>query len=142
MKTKHTLIIAALTLFAGAAFAGLSQPAPVTIDLVNGFAQGDQLSARNAKNDVEYIGCGIRATELLDGTVFQFGFCQAADADGVQLTCFTQNPDLIDAMKATSDYAFITFSFTEIGEDEYDCRRIGYSTQSFYLPNTTTKGKN
>jgi hypothetical protein len=141
VKIRYPLIIAVLTLSTGVVYAGLSQPAPVVIDLVNGFAQGDQLTARTADNDFEYIGCGIRLTQDGIGGIFEFGFCQAADSGGVQLTCFTQDAGLLDAMKAASDYAFITFSFVETSPDQYDCSRIGFSTQSFYLPDPNIKAK-
>ena len=137
MKTKYLLSIAVLTLVAGIASAGLKQPAPVSVDLVNMMAFGDQVAARIAKDDVSFIGCGIRVFD--DGVnAFSFGFCQAADSEDVEFVCVTQNPNLLDAMEATSAFAFITFNWDENGE----CTRVGFSTQSFYLPNFTTKGKN
>ena len=38
--------------------------------------------------------------------------------------------DLLDAIKATADFSFVTFSWNEAGQ----CIRIGFSTQSFYIP--------
>ena len=141
MKIRYLLSIAALTLIAGVASAGLKQPAPVTIDLTNMFASGDQVTARIAPDDVTFIGCGIRVID--DGVnPFSFGFCQAGDSAEVQITCFTQNADLLDAMKATSAYAFITFGWRDDGGGGAECIRIGFSTQSIYVPNFTTKGKN
>ena len=135
MKVKY-LLIALLTAFAGAAYAGLTQPAVVEVDLVGGFAQGDQVTARTAKEDNVFIGCGIRIFD--NGVPFTFGFCQAEDSDGDHIICVTQEPGLLEAMRSTSAYAFITFSWDENDE----CTRIGFSTQSFYLPNFTTKGQN
>ena len=137
MKIRNLLSITALTLMAGVTFAGLVQPAAVIVDLDNEFAQGDQWTARISKNDVEFIGCGIRLFDFGSGS-FEFGFCQAADSDDVSIFCSTQNADLISAIRATSAFAFVTFSLDVNGE----CTRIGFSTQSFYLPNFTTKGKN
>ena len=126
---------------AGVAFAGLKQPAPVLVDLVNMGAQGDQVTARIAADDVSFIGCGFSIID--DGVIppFEFGFCQAGDSEENQITCFTQNANLIDAIKATSAFAFITFSWQDDGSGGADCTRVGSSTQSFYLPNFTTKGK-
>ena len=138
MKIRNLLSIAALMLIAGGAYAGLTLPAPVLIDLDLMIAQGDQATARNSKNDVELIGCGIRVFDDGMGGSFSFGFCQATDSDGVEGFCSTQRADMLDAMKATSAFAFITFGWDANGE----CTRIGYSTQSFYLPNFTTKGSN
>ena len=119
------------------AFGGATQPAPVMIDLVNRAAQGDMWTARSSKNANELIGCGVRTFDNGGGGQFEFGFCQAVDADGVEAFCFTESPELADAVKAISDYSFITFSWDEDGE----CTRIGSSTQSFYLPRHTTKGE-
>ncbi len=60
MKLRNIFSIAALLMIAGGAYAGLSQPAEVIVDLDNMFAQGDQHAARTAKDDVSFIGCGIR----------------------------------------------------------------------------------
>jgi hypothetical protein len=40
-------------------------------------------------------------------------------------------------MRATSAFAYIDFSWDEDG----NCTRVRYSTQSFYLPRFTTKGE-
>jgi len=136
MRAKYLLSTVALTLLAGAAYAGLFQPAPVFVDLVNRTAQGDQLTARVADNDVEFIGCGIRIFDA-DNQPFEFGVCQAVDSAEIAVFCSTQSPALLEAMRSTSAYAFITFSWDEFGE----CTRIGFSTQSFYLPNPNIKPK-
>ena len=130
MKTKRLLSVTILTLLAGFAYAGLVQPAPVSVDLVNMFAQGDQFTARTSAGDTELIGCGTRSIDNGTGNPFGFGFCQAADAEGDEITCFTQRDKLMDEMRATSAYAYITFAWDENG----DCVSVGFSTQSFYLP--------
>jgi len=134
MKIKHLFPIATLALMAGVASAGLVQPAPITVDLDNGVALGDQWTARTANNDVEFIGCGIRVFDD-GGNPFTFGFCQAGDSDEIQITCFTENADLLDSINAVSDFAFITFTWVDDGSGGAECIRIGSSTQSFYLPN-------
>lgn len=137
MRVKYILSTVALTVLAGAAYAGLVQPAPVLVDLQNGFAQGDQLAARIADNDVELIGCGIRVIADESGP-FEFGFCQATDSAGLIAFCTTLNPSLLESMRSTSAYAFITFAW-DINDGE--CIRIGFSTQSFYLPDPNIKPK-
>jgi hypothetical protein len=91
-------------------------------------------TARTADNDVEFIGCGTRVVDV-GGDPFLFGFCQAQDADENKIVCFTQNQDLLDAMKSPSDFSFITFSWVDDGSGGIECIRIGFSTQSIYLPN-------
>jgi len=142
MKIRHLITTTTiLTLLAGVAFAGLKQPAPVEVDLVNMFAFGDQVSARNAKDDVSFIGCGIRVFD--DGVFppFAFGFCQAGDSEENQIVCFTESPNLLNAMGAENDFSFITFSWQDDGFGGAECTRVGFSTQSFYLPKFKTKGK-
>ena len=122
-------------LITGVVSAGLIQPARVIVEedpSGGGFAFGDMASARFANNDIEFIGCGIR---VFSGG-FSFGFCQARDADGQRGFCSTEDPELLAAMHATSDNSFLTFAWDENEE----CTRIGFSTQSFYIP--TESGKN
>lgn len=140
MITRICLSIFAL-LFAPLLPAGFTQPAPVEVTINqdgSGSASGDMVTARFADNDVELIGCGIRAFFLPDGTNYQTGFCQARDADEASGVCYTDNAVLLDALKAGADYSFITFEWDENEE----CTRIGFSTQSFYIPeHTDKKGK-
>lgn len=141
MRTKNILFTIALTVIAGGAYAGFVQPVAVDVDLVNMTAIGDQLTARTSANDIEHIGCGTRYFDDGTGNAFRFGFCQAVDADGDEITCFTQLDSLIDEMRASSAYAFITFNWQDDGSSGAECIRVGFSTQSFYLPDPNIKGK-
>lgn len=91
------------------------------------------VTARFSDNYGEFIGCGVRVFEDGASSAFEFGFCQAEDADGERGFCNTQNAALLQAMKSTSDFSFTTFSWNADGE----CTRIGFSTQSFYIPELT-----
>lgn len=122
----------ALVLSSSTALAGFTQPAPVAVDVAERLATGDMATSRYTKGET-LIGCGVRAVVTPAGVV-TFGFCQARDAEGDEIVCFTENPELLNVMKATSAFAFIVFSWTESEEGEAECRRIGFSTQSFYLP--------
>ena len=130
---KKLLILATAVLCSSAAFAGLKQPQPVVVDLVAQTAFGDMLTAANSDNDVEFIGCGTRRIDDGMGFSFRFGFCQASDADGNQITCFTQNDNLLDEMRASNDFSFVTFSWEDDGFGNLTCNRVGFSTQSFYI---------
>ena len=132
MKVIRVVFIGILVFFSAVSVAGLVQPADVIITLEtdgSGSAQGDMVTARFADNDVEFIGCGIRLFDFGSG-VFEFGFCQAEDSSETSAFCSTQNADLLESMRATADFSFVTFSFDTAGE----CTRIGFSTQSFYIP--------
>lgn len=141
MKAK--LIVAGiLAFFSSIALAGFTQPQSVVVDLDNGTAFGDMYTARTSANDVEFIGCGIRVFDDGAGGTFSFGFCQAGDSEGTEITCFTQNSGLLDTLRTMADFSFVTFSWVDDGAGNIDCSRIGFSTQSFYVPNFTTKGTN
>lgn len=137
MKIRNLLSMAVMMLLATVAYAGYQQPAPVMVDLVTMHAQGDQNTARTAADDVSFIGCGVRLYDDGVNPPSAWGFCQAGDSEENQITCFTQSSILLSIMGAVSDYSYITFNWDE----NEQCTFIGYSTQSFYLPNVTAKGK-
>jgi len=131
MKIRYVLLTLLLTFTSTVTFAGFTQPQKVQVNLEQRTALGDMFTARFEKDDAVFIGCGIRASSTGEDTANYFGFCQALDSEGDQISCFTNNRELLDTMKATSDFSFVTFSW-----DENDsCTRIGFSTQSFYIPN-------
>ncbi len=130
MKISKILPVLAIACVAFTASAGLLQPAPVTVDLDNRTASGDMVNARFTNNDIDFIGCGTRHIQNGDGTVTSFGFCQAQDAEEETITCFSFNEELVARMSNGNDYSFITFNWDENDE----CTRVGFSTQSFYMP--------
>lgn len=133
MRTKQLFAAAVLALGSSAALAGLVMDQPVTVTVNadgSGSAAGNMVTARFSKNDVEFIGCGVRRTDDGAGGLNVFAFCQAADAANVQGFCTTTNPGLLQSIGDIDDFSFITFSWTAAGE----CRSIGSSTQSFYIP--------
>ena len=132
MKLTRVLLTACLSLISATAMAGKSQPAPVTIDLVNRVASGDMVAARFSSNEEELIGCGVRYYEDAGGAI-TYAFCQArldASETGLIL-CSTFNTELIEAIQSISAFSFVTFSWNEDNE----CTRIGNSSQSMYIPN-------
>jgi hypothetical protein len=133
MQMKQLIPVGMLALGSSVAMAGLVNTAPVTVTLNpdgSGSASGSMTTARFSKNEVEYIGCGVRRFDNGAGGVLVFGFCQAADAANVQGFCETEKPGLIASIGDQDDYSFISFSWNADG----DCTGIGNSTQSFYIP--------
>ncbi|MEQ1929174.1 MAG: hypothetical protein ABL957_01400 [Parvularculaceae bacterium] len=132
----------ALAAASTAALAGFTQPAEVDVipnvspDPAGGLAQGDMTSARYDKDPDVYIGCGIRKFITGGGAVVSTGFCQARDAADQQIVCTTTNADLLDAISSSGDFGFVTFSWNGAGTEAEaaECRRIGFSNQSLYLP--------
>ena len=138
MRMAYVLSIIFLLVVSASSFAGRFNDVPVTVDFDFGFAEGSQLTAKTSKNDVEYIGCGVRNFDDGFGS-FRFGFCQASDAAGNAVFCDTQNPSLIDDISSISDYSYITFNWRERSPDVFECIRVGSSTQSWYLPDKKAK---
>jgi hypothetical protein len=133
MRMKKWLAVAVLGLGSSVALAGLVTDQPVTVTLNpdgSGNAAGNMATARFSSNAVEFIGCGQRRLDDGAGGVILFAFCQAANAANVQGFCTTDNPSLVDSIGDQDDFSFITFSWNAAGE----CRSIGNSTQSFYIP--------
>jgi len=142
MKTRHLVAaLSSLALTSVSALAGEVQPAPVTIDWDNMNARGDMLTARESDDPTALIGCGVRHFDVGGGS-YEFGFCQAKVA-GEAITCFTENPGLLQAVHSLGDYSYIQFSWDEVPNlADAVCTRIGSSTQSFYLPKTkSNKGE-
>jgi hypothetical protein len=129
---RQKLLVLALVVSSSTALAGFTQPAPVAVDGADQLASGDMATSRYTKGQT-FIGCGVRSVVTPTGVV-SFGFCQARDAEGDEIICFTENAELLNVMRATSAFAFIVFAWTEGEEGEAECTRIGFSTQSFYLP--------
>jgi len=123
----------ALTFFSAAAMAGYQQPAPVNVDLDGRFAAGDMQTAASDKNDAVFIGCGTRNYDDGVGGTLKFAFCQAEDAEGDSAVCSTFNPDLVEAVRAVSDFSYVSFAWSDDGSGNLTCTSIGLSTQSFYL---------
>ena len=133
MRMKQLTGIGVLALGASVAMAGLINESPVLVTLNpsgSGSASGSMSSARFSKNDVEYIGCGIRRFDDGLGGVVTFGFCQASTATEVLGFCESENPTLLASIGDQDDFSFITFAWDATGE----CVSIGNSTQSFYIP--------
>ena len=134
MKARHVLISAILAISSSIAVAGQVTSVELILYKVGRCAQGDMFTARTSLNNFEFIGCGVRQFDDGAGNEFAFGFCQAGDADENQVTCFTQTESLLETMRSSAAYSFISFSFVDDGNGGFECTRIGFSNQSFYLP--------
>ena len=133
MRVRQVTLGGILALGSSAVMAGLVQPAPVEVTLFSsggGRAFGDMATARFSKDEIAFIGCGVRRIYTVDGSFGVFGFCQARTSLGVNGTCFSEDPALIEALASIADYSSITFTWNSSGE----CTAIGNSVGSFYIP--------
>jgi hypothetical protein len=112
--------------------AGLVQPSPVEVTLFGnggGRATGDLITARFSKDSVAFLGCGV-CTYTVNGNLVVFGFCEARTSGGVNGSCSTEDPALVEALASISDSSFSTFTWNAAGF----CTAIGNSTQSICIP--------
>ena len=132
MKLKKVVSMGALILSSSAAMAGYVASIGVTIEFSDsggGHAYGSMSGARFSDDENEAIGCGVRRYGGNNPHIY--GFCNAIAPSGTpQVSCYTENPDLIESLATLSDYSFITFAWNADGE----CMSIGVSTQSQYIP--------
>ena len=116
MLLLSSLAIAVLfALISPTLYAGASAEWPVSIEFDtadSGRAFGLMWTVRSSRNDVEGIGCSYRSNvEKVewehfpwDHPVNNWAWCQAQDAGGVQVWCFTENQHLLDALQAISPF--------------------------------------
>lgn len=133
MNIKSLLGAGVLGLVSAAAFAGAGFNIPVQVTINpdgSGTGSGDMLAARTSANDVEGIGCGLRTFK----TGLDYGWCQAADAEGNYVACFIWKANLKEVIMGLAPNTYVRFDFDEDGE----CTRIDFSTQSLFLPSNVS----
>jgi hypothetical protein len=121
MKTNYKALVSSVAgaLVCTSAFAGAALEVPLSIDYGQQVAEGNMLTVRSSKSPSELIGCGVRYFSDGVGGTFAFGFCSAAydvneeTFDGI--TCTTQNPGVVDALRSISDFSYIIFSWVDDG---------------------------
>ena len=148
MKSILTIVVVLLALMSPTLYAGSATELAVLIDFDDEFARGAMWPVRSSENDVESIGCSYKGHVNpvhfdyfpWKQSVKQWAWCRAKDADGVQVWCYTKNPDLLDALQAISPFSYIRFKFTNLDEENVgECTEFSFSTTSRHLPNFTTK---
>jgi len=129
---RKLLLTALITfsVFSPLTWAGSTIDFFVEIDLVERSAKGNMVDARFSEKEHERIGCGLSAMTFSNGETAEQGWCQASLSKGENTICFTENPILLDTIKAIDDYSYISFKWNKLG----DCDFIHASTQSQYIP--------
>jgi hypothetical protein len=102
-------------------------------DLGGGLTQvsGQMISVRFTKDDVQTIGCSVRADI---GGVARVS-CAATDIDGNRHVCFSIDPSMIDAAKSISPYSFIRFIYDQTAE----CTSLLVAVRSHHIPDIRTE---
>lgn len=96
-------LVAGLTgLLSSTSHAGIDVAAPVYINTATGVVTGAMGYARHTSDNVQFIGC------------FSSGYsasCQARDASGLLITCYTSDPSHMEAIKSIGDDSRIYFRY-------------------------------
>ena len=122
-----TLVAVSLAL-PGAAVAGLKIPIEVKVLNHISFASGAVGTARNSRDSMQDIGCGIMSNVNHPYTT---GTCWAFDADGNIGQCsYFNRPDLDKAVASISNDSYIQFKW----EDSGQCTQINVANGSLYEP--------
>ncbi len=102
-------------------------------DLGGGLTQvaGSMTGVRFTKDDVQTIGCRVRADI---GGVAQVA-CAATDIDENGHLCFSFDPSMIDAAKSISPYSFIRFVYDQTAE----CTSLLVAVRSHHIPDKDTE---
>ena len=94
-----------------------------------GLAAGPLGSVRNSASTVEHIGCMVAATGASSGGT-EFGYCSASDTNGTFVSCYTQDPKLVNAMRAIKGDSKLQFDWNAAG----DCTAVVVEESSSFAP--------
>jgi len=115
MKIRHVLLASlCFPAVTEAAEAGFKQQNPVSIDLINRFAQGSFGSARNSADGQQSIDCAITSYKrtILESQVV----CNAQNVLGQTVFCTAPaSGNLIEAMAALDSDSFLNFTYDANG---------------------------
>jgi hypothetical protein len=121
--------------FAAAAQAGQSLlPGGVIVtDLGAGLTAvgGNMVAVRSTDDDVQNIGCRVRAVPGADASVV----CAARDIDENVHLCFSFDPALVATAQSISPYSYISYQYNESAE----CTDLLITARSNHLPDALTE---
>ncbi|XXF74908.1 hypothetical protein P2318_17695 [Myxococcaceae bacterium GXIMD 01537] len=123
MTRKAPLVAALVLLFGFVSMAGTKYVVDVQID--GSRAYGSIGFARNTADSVQSIGC---ATSFGGGS--SSGQCNARNAAGHSVSCFTTNPQAIAVMQSINDSSWVYFSWDASGQ----CVNVQVENASTYQP--------
>lgn len=93
--------------------------------------QGTMTGVRFTKDNVQTIGCRVRADI---GGFFNVR-CAARDIDGNGHVCFSFDASMIDVAKSISPYSFIRFIYDQTAE----CNSLTVAVRSHHIPDIRTE---
>ena len=105
---KKIVIMAAVLGAASVALAGEKASYPVVVG--DSYAYGTTGSARNSADTQQKIGCEIWA-----GPGYRNAYCAARNSSGVQRSCWTDDPQMLEVASTVTTDSYISFSFNTGG---------------------------
>jgi hypothetical protein len=118
MKRAHKSVLAMLVAAAALApvsvWAGANLKREVEITDVDGFGPfvtGSIYDARASNDSTQYIGCESSTTVGIPTT----GWCVAQNRAGRSVSCSTQDPAVIAAIRAVNSISFVRFQIDHLG---------------------------
>jgi hypothetical protein len=111
MFKKLGLAMLLIGSLAGGAYAGYKSSAPVYVDTTARVAWGAMGTARNSSDANQNIGCAIWGGT---GTIPE-AYCSATDQNGVSLSCYGTNANVIAAAHAVTTDSWIYFNVDGAG---------------------------
>lgn len=127
-RTSKVVCVVGVLMAAGSALAGYKYGDGVFIDVTGRWAQGTFATTRATPDGMQYIGCSAYVHE----SGGQYGMCEARDAAGVSVYCYSTNPALMAQARAVPGDARLGFSWNESGT----CTSIHFATGSYLAPKT------
>lgn len=123
MKRRNmgAVLAAGLSLWAAASRAGNDGNFQVVVDDVNRQALGTLVATRRSADNVQKLGCTVRADNAL---------CYATNAAGVYRTCLTTDPGLIAVARSLDSESYLWFIWNAAGT----CTSIVVGLGSQYKP--------
>lgn len=121
-KMMNAALTFALIASSGAAFAGSRGQVQVFLDKPGRYAEGTLVDARGSSDSVQRIGCFVYTGNS--------GGCIATDSSGKTGSCFSSDPDMIQAMRSLNaeSYLLIVWDVNNV------CTSVIVEKSSTYRP--------
>ena len=139
------MLVAIMLLAPSVVLGGFASNGLVQIDWDAQEATGILSAARFSDNPDEQIGCAANYWELGDGGLYSNAACRAVLGEEEQITCYTENVELVDKIAGLNHYSWLSFSWEWDEALGYNkCTVFRFSTRSHHIPEFVLKkiGKN
>ena len=127
MRALNIFLVSALSILTTAADAGMKHTSGVTVNSGERYANGALTAVRATSNDVEYIDCEM--TVFINNSNKKI-VCTAKNKDGKKVTCSTNSPNHVEAVKMIGPSSWVEFRWDGSG----NCKNIKVRNDSAFIP--------